>query len=572
MIFKALKISHKIMSIVIISITILCAFSIGLVVKSKHETSTIKTIYIEHVIPLDNLRGIQMIFREIEYRMAGVSADFVSAIMSGNHLEKSLADIDLKWEAVKSAISEEEGTSTLPAAAAKEMLNFENSYKEFKLNVSDKLKKVYAANEAEDVEDIYGEYLDYKPRIFRSIDAFAEYLKDEVKGSYSESQTMGVQITKFVMVISIIVTGLFLTFAILTVRAIKKSIQAVIDASEKIAGGDLTHTINSGTADEMGVMSESLNLMVRKLRDAFSHIVFSVEHVSSNSENISELADRLFHDAQDEKEKAESVVLATTQMSETILSMAENTSNASVATKASVDVASEGKEVVNKTVDSINKLAGSVGSASSTIEGLGLSLQEIVGIVSVIRDIADQTNLLALNAAIEAARSGEHGRGFAVVADEVKKLSERTSKATEEIETKIDVIHKVSESSRSVMKEGKQLADESVLNAKESGEVLQKIVNSSNEVMDMVHSIASATEEQSAAADDVNQIIKNISDIIADNFKLSEETNTATSDLAKHAQDIMVQTMYFRTGNNVDSDSELNTESQIANENTKGSV
>src|SRR5690606_22509853 len=96
-------------------------------------------------------------------------------------------------------------------------------------------------------------------------------------------------------------------------------------------------------------------------------------------------------------------------------------------------LANDGADVVRKTIESMETIAGSVRTSSATVEELGRRSAEIGQIIAVISDIADQTNLLSLNAAIEAARAGEHGRGFAVVADEVRKLAEKTSKATSEV-------------------------------------------------------------------------------------------------------------------------------------------
>lgn len=90
-----------------------------------------------------------------------------------------------------------------------------------------------------------------------------------------------------------------------------------------------------------------------------------------------------------------------------------------------------------KISEALSRLDITSSESEHTVKTLSDRAQEIVQILSLIKDISEQTNLLALNAAIEASRAGEHGRGFAVVADEVRKLAERTDKAVSEIQVVI---------------------------------------------------------------------------------------------------------------------------------------
>ncbi len=304
----------------------------------------------------------------------------------------------------------------------------------------------------------------------------------------------------------------------------------------------------------MGSMAEQLNIMIQHLQSSFSTIITSVKKVAVNTEGLSELADKLFHATEEEQTKGNQVAVASTEMSQTILDMAKNSSDASEATRESYNSATAGKEIVTQSVSSITTLSSYVDDTSSKISGLGHHLKEIGNIVNVIQDIASQTNLLALNAAIEAARSGEHGRGFAVVADEVKKLSERTALATDEISEKMSMLQRESDDSIATMEKGKQLAEESVDNATKAGDALQHIVESSDRAMDMVQSIASAIEQQSAASEEVSNSMEQISEIIHDNFKLSENMKQSVTDLAFLAQDIMAQTSSFQINKDINNE------------------
>ena len=545
MFLKKLKVAHKILAVIIAGIILSVFFASWAVYLGKKETRTLASIYNENVTPLDNLRNIQLMFREVEFRMTGVQADVVAAIGSGTHLKESLSDIETSWENIKSAIIDYE----LSDEAKEAIETYEKGYAGFKGNVAARLLTVYFDNNAAGVPDLYDEWLDYKPLIMKSIDQFAAILKEAVKEQYLGSQRTASKMNTFIVVIAVLAIGFFIAFAMYIVSSINSPIRTVVAAAEEVARGDLTHTISVNSEDEMGHMAQRLNSMIINLGNAFGQIASSVENMNANTEGLSSLSVQLFEGAKDQRAKGEQVAVASTEMSQTILDMAQNTFDASEATRESYNSAKAGKEVVNETVESITKLAESVSDASNTINGLGASLGEIGAIVSVIKDIADQTNLLALNAAIEAARSGEHGRGFAVVADEVKKLAERTANATNEISSKIDAIHAKSEESISTMEKGTILVQESVSNAWKAGEALQQIVESSDKAMDMVQRVATATEEQSSAAEEVSQTMEHISELINQHSSLAEEVEKAASNLADLAQGVIAQTMYFKTRN-----------------------
>ncbi|MBI5663746.1 MAG: methyl-accepting chemotaxis protein [Nitrospirae bacterium] len=535
MFFSKLKITHKVTAIIMTGIIISVSFAFLNMVMGNRQIDTLENIYNGNVAPLDNLRKIQLSFREIEFYMVGVKSDVVAPVGAGKHLDKQLKDIEALWS---------ETRETLSDAESKE--SFEKGFTGFK-GIAQKLLPIYMNGEVEKVEGIYDEWLDYKPLIFKNIDKLSEDRKTAVKDYYEGSKGLIIKINKIVVAVSIVVLFAFVAIAVFTVRSIKKPINIIVDAAEQVAGGDLSRSIHIDSEDEMGSMAARLNGMIENLRDAFRKIVVSVKDMSVDTEGLTAMSKQLLEGAEEQHRQGEQVAVAATEMSQTIMDVARNMSEATDATKESFETAAAGKEVVSEAVKSIGQLAGSVGEASRTVDGLGKHLDEIDVIVSVIQDIADQTNLLALNAAIEAARSGEHGRGFAVVADEVRKLAERTAKATDEIASKINAIQTESRASTLIMEKGTRLVEESVAKAEKAGEALQKIVISSDKVMDIVQRVAAATEEQSSAAEEVSQTMEHISSIINKHCNLARDVEKSASNLAALAQGIIGQTGYFRT-------------------------
>ncbi len=536
------KIRDKILFLTISSIAIFIAFSAGTVYLGKKQIKTLEDIYVKKVMPLDQMRNIQLIFRETEFRMAGVAADMVTGTAAVNHLKEAIKEIDELWA--------EAGEELTGESLLVEKEKFNEGYTGFK-GIAGQIEKAYMKvfydGDTDAMEEAYDEWLEFKPLIFKSIDKMALMQEESVKEFYLQRQALINKVNVFIIGGSVGAIGLFILTTILLIYSINSSIGTVVESAKEVAKGDLTHVVDLDSKDEMGVMAKELNAMLERLNNAFSTITQEAENIYKHSENLTDVADFLLNGTNEQKMQVEQIATSTTEMSQTIVEMSRNASDASEVTKQSFDSAKEASNVSEQTKVSIAKLVSSVSEASGAISGLGTSADEIGEIVSVIKEIADQTNLLALNAAIEAARAGEQGRGFAVVADEVKKLAERTAKATEEIAVKIQANQKETTKVISSMEQGKAVADEAIATTNDAGEALKVIVASSENAMDMVHRIAAATEEQSAAAEEVSQTMEHTVGIINQTYILSENVKKVAGELISVAAQLKLQMEGFRT-------------------------
>lgn len=262
------------------------------------------------------------------------------------------------------------------------------------------------------------------------------------------------------------------------------------------------------------------------------------EQVSSASEELAAQIRQSSEGAGEQQKLTGESASAMTQMNASVLEVARNASDAAELAANTQEKAAEGGDIVGKAVEKIHAVAQQAHSLKEEMNVLGTRADGIGQIITVIEDIADQTNLLALNAAIEAARAGEAGRGFAVVADEVRKLAEKTMSATREVVEYVGAIQASTRQNVQATEIAVELVEDSTDLATRSGEALQAIMGMVESTADQVRAIATASEEQSAASEQINSSVTVINDISEQTAAAMIESTTAVESVAQLAQDL----------------------------------
>ncbi|WP_416220501.1 methyl-accepting chemotaxis protein [Pseudomonas putida] len=247
---------------------------------------------------------------------------------------------------------------------------------------------------------------------------------------------------------------------------------------------------------------------------------------------------------QQQHREIEQVATAANEMSATALDVAHNASQAAQAARAADQASREGLQLIDSTRQGIDRLAAGMNTAMDEARALEGRSGQIGSVLEVIRAIAEQTNLLALNAAIEAARAGQAGRGFAVVADEVRGLAQRTQVSVEEIRQVIEGLQQGTQDVVGAMHEGQRQAQASAARMEQALPALQRIGEAVTVISDMNLQIASAAEEQSAVAEEVNRNVAGIRDVtesLAGQADESARISQALNRLANQQQALMEQ-------------------------------
>ncbi|MDD3683375.1 methyl-accepting chemotaxis protein [Desulfovibrio desulfuricans] len=377
------------------------------------------------------------------------------------------------------------------------------------------------------------------------------------------------------------------TMIFFSARGIVRMVGGISGVAEAVAGGRLEtddkeralFNAAEKRGDEFSTLAAGMRRMVQSIRHLLSeseHKTQAAQHATEEAEKATAKAEEAARQAESAKregmltaagqleevvsvisaastelsaqieqsdksavESAQRLAEAATAMNEMNATVQEVARNASAASAVSAETranAESGANIVENALQSI----GQVHKVSLALKGdmttLNQHAQAITQIMNVISDIADQTNLLALNAAIEAARAGEAGRGFAVVADEVRKLAEKTMASTNDVGNAISAIQGSAGQSVAAMDKALAEVEKATELAKQSGEALQGIVTKVEESADQVSAIATASEQQSATSDEINQSIVSVNEMSSQTAQAMGEASRAVSELARQAE------------------------------------
>jgi methyl-accepting chemotaxis protein len=325
----------------------------------------------------------------------------------------------------------------------------------------------------------------------------------------------------------------------LIVRGLTRSISRVNERAQRIAKGDLSAPpLASTTSDETADLTRSVNEMCEALRKLVGETKLTSEEVAGASTEIASSGEQLQRSLQLTNDQFASIAGAVTELSTSAQQVATESEAAARSAGVARQAGQSGIQSVHAAIAQMNEIRTAVESTSEAIQSLGKRSEAIGGIVQIINDIADQTNLLALNAAIEAARAGEHGRGFAVVADEVRKLSERTTSATQEISESIKRIRSESDDAIRRVKVGSETVEKGVEQTNAVSRDLSNIIEQAGAVAEVVAKIAASAAEQRQALDDINGSTDRVTHASAESVKAAESSAAAASQLARRTDQL----------------------------------
>ena len=362
-----------------------------------------------------------------------------------------------------------------------------------------------------------------------SLKAMSSAAKIAVDDAAAKSQLLA--FTLFAVVLVIV-----LALVLMTSRSILAPIQNICKTIGLIReDNDFRQRVVPEGNDEMTRLAHDFNGMLSDFQDLVKSVAQALTMLDKATAELAQSTADTSRGMGQQQMESDMVATAVTEMGATIDEIANNTENTADKAQATNVNALHGMKEVEQTVLRISALSTDLQKAAVVMGELEKDSSTIGSVLDVIRAIAEQTNLLALNAAIEAARAGEQGRGFAVVAEEVRNLAQRTADSTRQIEVIIVGLQNRTKEIVSSMQSCRQQGEASVQQAGVANNLLAAITSDVSGIMDMTTQIATAIEEQSHVAAEVNKNVVKIRDISEQSLMIARHNAQISEEVAEQA-------------------------------------
>lgn len=336
----------------------------------------------------------------------------------------------------------------------------------------------------------------------------------------------------------ILLGGILVAFLVLVIlrKSLISPLANINNHLAVLASGNFRQSLQFSDGGELGSLAKNIKQVQHSIVQVVTTVQNSMQKLADASNQITQSASAVARYTDQAHHSTDQVSAAITEMTATVQEVASNAGGAADAAQHADHNAQQGLSIMGGTLDAINQLSQETNKAGNAMAQLEVDTNRIGSVLVVIKNVAEQTNLLALNAAIEAARAGEQGRGFAVVADEVRSLAKRTQDSTAEIQQIIEAVQKGALHAVTAMKSSQSKTAATLEMAGRAGQSITQITQAITAILGMNMQIATAAEEQSYTAEEINKnIIRlvNLIESLNQDARMSEQIALRLDDTTK---------------------------------------
>lgn len=374
-------------------------------------------------------------------------------------------------------------------------------------------------------------------------------LSNDLVSIYTEIADQNHSNIYYTMLVTLVLIIVMLLLSILFFKLFVLSrLQMTVDSMKEIArgDGDLSRRLDDSIPDELGQFANAFNTFTEKIQTLVMRAQDSGGRLNEASSKLESFANQTNQGIVQQQEEIVRIATAMNQMAASVQEVSRSSTSAHENADSAELQARNGQDLMSNTMRSINELSSGMEKISEVINHLDQEGERIGTVLDVIRGVAEQTNLLALNAAIEAARAGEQGRGFAVVADEVRTLASRTQSSTRDIQEMIENLQQRTSQAVAVMQENQIKASQTLANATHANDSLDNINLTMSGIKEMGAQIASATEEQSMVAEEINRNIHSINQLAGKTAETTGQLSGNAAELSFLAKQLDQQVSQFK--------------------------
>ncbi|MDO8696219.1 MAG: hypothetical protein A2Y50_07855 [Pseudomonadales bacterium RIFCSPLOWO2_12_59_9] len=402
--------------------------------------------------------------------------------------------------------------------------------------------------------DLKGQLNAFNGPLYKSIDPISTSIGELIQLQLDESKIVRDETTAVYHTVRNLMLSVVLLFAAASLLggwwvagSISRPMDILLKALRRAdQDADLSAQVDILGRNEISGVAAAYNSMLQRFSEVIEALQGLTAQIASQSEELSAVTIQTRQDVERQQHETDQVATATTEMAETIQEVARNAANAAQAAQSADHEAESGEQIVNHTLQAVSALSSELEHTAALINEVESASNSIGSVLEVIRSIAEQTNLLALNAAIEAARAGDQGRGFAVVADEVRNLAKRTQESTAEIDNMILRLQRGAHDAVQAMHNGQSKARQTVTEANQADQALHNIRHAVDTIMAMNTQIASATEQQTAVAHEINRNLVAIHDVAVTTQQAVSHIDQSSHSLAQIVVQLLSMTGRFR--------------------------